>query len=159
MSKISRNKNSFHQHFLYSFVSNLKSLKMTPKTVEKVVVRRTNTMVFHPMVDKAVVVMADVAGNLGFWNIFEERTPVVLTQPHSSCITEVNVHWQNPNWVVTSSYDGSVRITDMAELKVLEPFRSEDEIPVISFDFVTPQILIKGQFNSKASVLDLREDV
>lgn len=142
---------SFH----HSFVDILATLKLTSKSVKKVT-GQANTVIFHPMSDKALALMGDSWGNLGLWNASEPDHSPILTQPHSDCITEVNVHRESPNWLVTASEDGSVRITDVAAMKVLEPFRSDD-VEVLCFDFITPHVAIKGQSNSKASVLDLRE--
>lgn len=144
---------SFHL-FARSFVDNLEKLKLTPSTC-KTVNRRKIKMIFHPTSGKALVVYCDGVGNLGFWDVLQPKLRI-LTQPHSEVITEVNVHRHTPNRVVTASHDGSLRVTDMESMRVVEPYRSEDEMRLFSFDFATPNVVIMGQSNSRARVLDLR---
>ena len=117
----------------------------------------TRNLIFLPLVDQAVIVAGNTGGYLGIWNVLGDQSAICM-QPHSGTVTDIGVHRANPAIVFSSSYDGSIRETDLVALEVREPFRASDTQKTVihSFDFHSPKVLIVGNNSALATLLDTR---
>lgn len=143
--------------FVFSFVSDLKTWQVTPSTVAKVIPKSLVAMTFLPLEDQALLAMVNSMGHLAFWNVLGEPRDPIVTEPHADEVTDVGVHRKDPGAVFTSSYDGSLRVTDLIAQKVREPFRSPNATSVQSFDFMSRGVIILGNSCSQAILLDTRQ--
>ncbi|CEJ01601.1 hypothetical protein RMCBS344292_15624 [Rhizopus microsporus] len=117
----------------------LKELKIKHDwTTVKVTPNRINGCAFHPSNAKLLGCAIDVEGYLGFWDIEgqdEDGEPVVYNyRPHTRTATDIKFDPFDQTKLITSSYDGLVKIFDMnkAEFETLD--LGSDHFPITSFD-------------------------
>ncbi|KAL7620103.1 hypothetical protein AAE478_010653 [Parahypoxylon ruwenzoriense] len=95
----------------------------------KITPERVYALTFHPMEDKPIVIAGDKKGTLGFFDASqeapkppedddEEEADIPLPQVsafevHSRTISSIKVPMFDPNSVITSSYDSSIRCLDL----------------------------------------------
>lgn len=99
--------------------------------VAKVVPDRIYSVAFHPSESKLISCAGDKQGHLGIWDVdnhTENSDGVHLFRPHSSPIS--NLEWtRSGNKLLSSSYDGTVKLFDISSQTFLEVFASYDESP------------------------------
>ncbi|XP_063608528.1 WD repeat-containing protein 76-like [Penaeus indicus] len=98
-----------------SVIKTLKKMKITESLVAKVVPSRTFSVQIHPTLDKTLVMIGGKYGELGLWDVHREDSSngAHFFNPHSrpiNCLTVDPWNYQN---VYTTSYDGSLRRTDL----------------------------------------------
>ncbi|KAG1488638.1 hypothetical protein G6F47_012331 [Rhizopus delemar] len=109
------------------------TVKVTPNRINGCLQIR-----FHPSNTKILGCAIDVEGYLGFWDINEKEEnedPVVYNyRPHTRTVTDIKFDPLDPSKLLTSSYDGNIRIFDMnkAEFETLDT--GSEKYPITSFD-------------------------
>jgi WD repeat-containing protein 76 len=107
-------------------------------------------MSFHPTEEKALVFAGDKEGALGMFDASQELpdldddedaprpTPVISALPiHARTITAIHFNGEDMNSVFTSSYDSSVRKTDLVKdisQQVLAPSEMDGDLPISAID-------------------------
>ncbi|XP_042879353.1 WD repeat-containing protein 76-like isoform X2 [Penaeus japonicus] len=96
-------------------IKTLKKMKITESRVAKVVPNRTFSVQIHPTLDKTLVMIGGKYGELGLWDVHREDSSngAYYFNPHSrpiNCLTVDPWNYQN---IYTTSYDGSLRKTDL----------------------------------------------
>ncbi|RCI04733.1 hypothetical protein CU098_000941, partial [Rhizopus stolonifer] len=82
----------------------------------KVTPSRIYSCLFHPSNVKLLGCAVDIEGYLGFWDIDQEKEeePVVYQyKPHTRTITDLKMDPQDDSKILTSSYDGYIKVFDM----------------------------------------------
>ena len=99
--------------------------------VAKVVPDRIYSVAFHPSCSKIVTCAGDKQGYIGLWDVdstSEETDGVYLFRPHSSPVS--NLEWTKcGSKLMSSSYDGTVKLFDITSQKFTQVFASYDESP------------------------------
>ncbi|KAI9006689.1 WD40-repeat-containing domain protein [Phycomyces nitens] len=105
----------------------------------KVVTERITNCVFHPSPGKLLGCVADVIGQLGFWDIEGVKEaedgdePVVYKyRPHTRSITDMKFSPVDSTKLYTSSYDGTVQYFDMEKAVFTEVSLGDDSLPLTS---------------------------
>jgi len=141
----------------------------------KITPERIYALQFHPTPDKALIFAGDKLGNLG---IFDASQPVpeipedeedadvpdpVVTSLHTHTRTITSIHFSplNPSRCITSSYDSSLRLLDLATSKSTELYgpddRSVDEpISGLEIDPTNPDVLFFSRLDGYVGRVDTR---
>ncbi|XP_050712639.1 WD repeat-containing protein 76-like [Eriocheir sinensis] len=110
-------------------VNRLKQLSLVEERVVKVVPDRIFSACFHPTVEKMVVMVGGKWGGLGIWEVGreDESNGAYCFQPHARPINCMSVSPGDPCLVHTTSYDGSLRQTDLHAAQVKELYGLDDD--------------------------------
>lgn len=84
---------------------------------------RMSMVQFHPSVSEKVIIGGDILGNLGIWNPSgdtDEEPAITVFSLHGKTISKIAFEPRNLTKVYTSSYDNSIRVTDLKTLKSSE---------------------------------------
>ncbi|KIW85291.1 hypothetical protein Z517_00681 [Fonsecaea pedrosoi CBS 271.37] len=124
----------------------------------KITPERIYTMAFHPTTSKPIVFAGDKMGSLGIvdasqnpdTNVKEEEAgdedeeetdqpdpQITHIKPHTRTITAMHSHPSTPQTLYTSSYDSSIRATDLSKsvaVEVYGPSDREDDEPISGVD-------------------------
>lgn len=97
--------------------------------VAKVVPDRIYSVAFNPMPDRLLATCGDKQGYIGFWDIDKQNDDasngVHLFKPHANVVS--NLSWtKNGQKLMSSSYDGSVRLFDLNTEVFTEIFATYD---------------------------------
>jgi len=101
-----------------------------PECVAKVVPDRIYAVAFHPSPHRVVAAAGDKQGHVGIWNVDaasnEDGTNGVhLFRPHNRVVS--NVEWTSSgDRLLSSSYDGSIRMFDVQKEVFIENFATYD---------------------------------
>lgn len=112
--------------------SQISQLKIdSEECVAKVVPDRIYSVAFHPSSSKIITCAGDKQGYIGLWDVdstSEVTDGVYLFRPHSSPVS--NLEWTKCGTkLLSSSYDGTVKLFDISSQKFTEIFASYDESP------------------------------
>lgn len=109
-------------------VQSLQHLCLSESGVTKVVPQRITSMAMHPCSDRDLVLCGDKIGTLGVWmpDTTSDTNGAWPFEVHVRGITRLTVDKGNNNRVLTSSYDGSTRSTDIHANKMMEMFSVDD---------------------------------
>ncbi|KAH0837274.1 hypothetical protein AYO21_09981 [Fonsecaea monophora] len=124
----------------------------------KITPERIYTMAFHPTTSKPIVFAGDKMGSLGIVDASQNPDPNVKEEeagdedeeetdqpdpqithikPHTRTITAMHSHPSTPQTLYTSSYDSSIRATDLSKsvaVEVYGPSDREDDEPISGVD-------------------------
>ena len=95
---------------------NLKKLRITPERVAKVVPNRIFSLAIHPTESKVLLAAGGKWGSIGFWDVLDnesEKHGVQVIKHHSRPINCLTFDIYNSSKLISTSYDGSVRIFDI----------------------------------------------
>jgi len=100
------------------------------KNVAKVVPERIYSIAVHPSEKDLVVAVGDKSGHVGLWNVDDNKNSddsaaVYLFRYHTSVVS--NLEWNYKKQLVSFSYDGTVRVLDVASEKSTEVFAVYDD--------------------------------
>ncbi|XP_020891055.1 WD repeat-containing protein 76 [Arabidopsis lyrata subsp. lyrata] len=109
-------------------------LSLEPHNVARVVPGRIFVVQFLPCEDAKMVAAGDKLGNVGFWNLDceneEDNDGIYLftphSAPHSAPVSSIVFQQNSLSRVITSSYDGLIRLMDV-EKSVFDLLYSTDE--------------------------------
>mmetsp|Transcript_17986 Transcript_17986/g.30093 ORF Transcript_17986/g.30093 Transcript_17986/m.30093 type:complete len:576 (+) Transcript_17986:99-1826(+) len=122
-----------------AYRSKLSSLEVVENDVAKVVPQRITSMIIHPSRDRTLVMAGDKQGHVGFWNADEGNNViggkaavggedgVYLFRPHVGSASALFVSPHAPHSLWSSSYDGTVRRTDIECQAFVEAYRTPGE--------------------------------
>ncbi|KAK6942255.1 WD40 repeat [Dillenia turbinata] len=104
------------------------SLDLKPENVVRITSGRIMAVKFFPSTEKNIIVTGDKLGQVGFWNVGsgDEEGRVSLFRPHSSPVSGISVQPFCLSKILTSSYDGLIRLMDV-EKEVFELVYSSDD--------------------------------
>ncbi|KAI1082533.1 WD repeat-containing protein [Whalleya microplaca] len=130
---------------LQSLRKGLNDLKLyegwTPNDI-KITPERVYALTFHPMKDKPIILAGDKKGTLGFFDASQEAPnyseddeedvsiplPTISAfQVHNRTISSLKVPEFDPNLVITSSYDSSIRSLDLQAQVSSQLWAAEDD--------------------------------
>jgi WD40 repeat protein len=150
--------------------ASVSSLQAVESDVAKVVPQRITAMVMHPSETRTLVIAGDKQGHVGFWNADEDNSGLIggkarvggedgvyLYQPHVGNISSLCVLPQAPGQVWSTSYDGTVRRTDIERQAFIESFQAPGEYNDVSFhdaDFSLPGAAYLGCNTGDIVMLD-----
>jgi len=103
-----------------SLAKSLKTLKIKPELVAKVVPTRIFSLDIHPTESKVLVAAGGKWGSIGFWDVSDntsEMHGVQVIKPHTRPINCLTFDKYDQSRLVSTSYDGSVRLFDINEQK------------------------------------------
>ncbi|KAI0402300.1 WD40-repeat-containing domain protein [Xylaria palmicola] len=122
----------------------------------KITPERIYALTFHPMPDKPIILAGDKKGTLGFFD-GSQKTPdypeddeedydvplpeISAFEVHNRTITSIKIPMFEPNSVITSSYDSSIRCLDLAtqiSTQLWAPEQDEDELGISCID-ISPE--------------------
>ncbi|KAI1385154.1 WD repeat-containing protein [Hypoxylon trugodes] len=107
----------------------------------KITPERVYALTFHPIQDKPIILAGDKKGTLGFFDASQE-TPsqseddedadiplpqVGAFEVHSRTISSIKIPTFDPNSVITSSYDSSIRCLDLQSQVSSQLWQPEDD--------------------------------
>jgi len=110
--------NSFGSSEQYS--KRFSKLRLTAERVAKVVPDRIFSMAVHPSAHKVLVAAGGKWGGVGLWDVEDtdsEENGVYLFTPHARPINFLSWDRFNHNNLITTSYDGTCRITDIQNME------------------------------------------
>ncbi|RKP31719.1 WD40 repeat-like protein [Metschnikowia bicuspidata] len=122
----------------------------------KLTVNRITSIHLHLSTADRLVAAGDTSGILGLWAIDRphDGEPIVaLLKPHGRSIARILEMAQNPQCLVTASYDGSCRAADLVKMASSELFAvgdPEDPVGISDLAVISPNLLyattLDGQF-------------
>ncbi|MPC29460.1 WD repeat-containing protein 76 [Portunus trituberculatus] len=112
-----------------SVMKKMKKMRVEEEWVVKVVPDRIFSVQFHPTVEKTLVLVGGKWGQLGIWDVGreDESSGAYCFYPHSRPINCLSVAASSPHHVHTTSYDGSLRQTDLEAGTVQELYALTDD--------------------------------
>ncbi|KAI7905290.1 WD40-repeat-containing domain protein [Cokeromyces recurvatus] len=128
----------------------------------KVTPNRITADLFHPSVAKLLACAVDTEGYLGIWdvNAKEEETedPVVYQyKPHTRNITDLHFNPSDNSKLLTSSYDGLLRVYDMNKAEFMTMNLGGETYPITCFDITqTGNIIWFSTSDGEVGVVDSR---
>ncbi|KAI0845382.1 WD40 repeat-like protein [Daldinia vernicosa] len=108
----------------------------------KITPERVYSLTFHPIQDKPIILAGDKKGTLGFFDASQEKPTypeeddedvdiplpqVGAFEVHSRTITSIKVPIFDPNSVITSSYDSSIRCLDLQSQVSTQLWQPDDD--------------------------------
>ncbi|CAA7020005.1 unnamed protein product [Microthlaspi erraticum] len=133
------------------------SLSLEPHNVASVVPGRILVVKFLPCEDVKMVAAGDKLGNVGFWSLDSENEDQIhLFQPHTAPVTSLVFQQNSFSKVISSSYDGLVRLMDVEKLVFDVVCSSDDPIISLSQRPNDEQSLYIGDGYGMLNVWDLR---
>lgn len=105
-------------------------LKISAEQVAKVTPSRIFSMAIHPTESKLLVAAGDKWGAVGLWDVNNSESKnsgVEVFYPHSRPINCLTFNTIDPNQLISTSYDGTVRYFDLEAQKVGLIYGSDDE--------------------------------
>ena len=96
----------------------------------KLTLLRITCLHFHLSTNDRLVFGGDTSGNIGIWSVdqtMEEDEPLIITfKPHGKSVSKFCEIPHNQSQVLSSSYDGSIRITDLAKQQSIDILSLDD---------------------------------
>ncbi|KAG0713347.1 WD repeat-containing protein 76 [Chionoecetes opilio] len=111
-----------------SVLERMKKLRIEEERVVKVVPNRIFSVQFHPSVEKTLVLVGGKWGELGVWDVGrqDDSSGAYCFHPHSRPINCLSVAPSSPHHAHSTSYDGSLRQTDLEAGLVQEIYALDD---------------------------------
>merc|ERR1712180_116273 len=110
---------------------NLERLKVTDETIAQVVPFGVFSLAIHPTESKLLIAAGDKWGSIGFWDVYDrklETKGIQVIKPHSRPINCLTYDFFDNSKLVSTSFDGTVRIFDINEkVSSMLYARSEDK--------------------------------
>ncbi|XP_030620988.1 WD repeat-containing protein 76 [Chanos chanos] len=140
------------------YQSVLQGMFVDSTSVVKVVKERIFSAAFHPCSTSLLMAAGDKWGSVGIWNLGAEwgDDGVLAFQPHSRPVTCMAFTPSHPSSLVSTSYDGSARCTDLEKAMFDEVYRSDACLK--SFDFLSQDCstLLIGEWDGDVVIVDRR---
>ncbi|KAG8193688.1 hypothetical protein JTE90_024050 [Oedothorax gibbosus] len=141
----------FNEH-----VSHFQTMQLPESQIAKVVGARITSMAFHPMKENILLAASSKYGQIGFWKVNSDQDSFVFV-PHTEGITNLRFNPKLPQFIVSSSYDGTLRCGDLEKAVFNEVHNVSEETCCTFFDFLSHSTFLIGQKNGIVSVVDHRE--
>jgi len=94
---------------------NIGNLTMSDENFAKVVPFRIFSLAIHPTESKLLVAAGDKWGSIGFWDV--QSSGIQVVKPHSRPVNCMTYDFFDSSKLVSTSYDGTMRIFDINEKK------------------------------------------
>ncbi|KAL1335180.1 hypothetical protein HN51_064125 [Arachis hypogaea] len=104
----------------------LESMDLNSDNIARIVPGRITAVRFFPSTSVKMVVAGNKFGNLGFWDVGDDKGRIYLYHPHPAPISEILVQPYCLSKIYTSCYDGFLRLMD-AEKEIFDLVYSSDE--------------------------------
>ncbi|ODV57946.1 Cmr1p [Ascoidea rubescens DSM 1968] len=119
---------------------------------------------FHPTVDKKLIFAGDTEGDLGIWNVNDHLNDDLNLQInnlkiHTKHIIKLEIQPQNNQNLITSSYDGSIRLTNFEKSISSNLLDLTDSTGISDFNFISlmdPNLIYFTTLLGQFGLLDLR---
>ncbi|XP_028822215.1 WD repeat-containing protein 76-like isoform X2 [Denticeps clupeoides] len=143
---------------LKSYQLVLQTMVLDENRVTKVVKNRVYCGTFHPCTSSLLMAAGDTWGQIGLWTLGGGwgDDGVLLFEPHTRAVSCMAFSHSRPSTLISTSYDGVARGTDVERGVFQEVYRSDSLLK--SFDFLSHDCatLLMGGGNGKVSIVDLR---
>ncbi|CAH2067956.1 unnamed protein product, partial [Thlaspi arvense] len=134
-------------------------LSLEPHNVARVVPGRILVVKFLPSENVKLVAAGDKVGNVGFWNLDckdEENDGIYLFHPHSAPVSSLVFQQNSLSRVISSSYDGLIRLMDVEKSVFDLVYSSDEAIFTLSQRPNEEQSLYFCEGNGMLNIWDLR---
>jgi WD40 repeat protein len=135
----------------------------------KITHNRITSISFHPDTKDRIIVAGDTTGDVGIWAV-DAATPdevpaITILKPHGKSISRIITSPSTPSNILTSSYDGSVRMLDLHKLDSSEvaylndPYETDDYplgVSDINLCYDNPHILYMTTLSGNFYQYDMR---
>lgn len=135
----------------------------------KITPNRMTSILFHPSIDKRLVLGGDTLGYLGLWSIDDKKEvdgelepEISIMKIHGMTIAKIAMNTQDPFKMYTCSYDGSIRSIDMKTLKTDQVHTLDDKygdalgVSDINFSHQDPNLCYFSSLAGHVGIKDLR---
>uniref|UniRef100_A0AAZ3Q878 WD repeat-containing protein 76 n=1 Tax=Oncorhynchus tshawytscha TaxID=74940 RepID=A0AAZ3Q878_ONCTS len=126
--------------------------------VAKVVKSRIFSVAFHPCSSRLLMAAGDKLGGVGLWNLDSDMGDegVLLFEPHVQPVACMAFSRSHPTDLLTLSYDGTLRSTDVEKAVFDEVYRIKDGLR--TFDFLSHDCstLVTGDWYGDVAIVDRR---
>uniref|UniRef100_A0AAZ3QNV3 WD repeat-containing protein 76 n=1 Tax=Oncorhynchus tshawytscha TaxID=74940 RepID=A0AAZ3QNV3_ONCTS len=144
---------------LEEYRSTLKSMELSEiGGVAKVVKSRIFSVAFHPCSSRLLMAAGDKLGGVGLWNLDSDMGDegVLLFEPHVQPVACMAFSRSHPTDLLTLSYDGTLRSTDVEKAVFDEVYRIKDGLR--TFDFLSHDCstLVTGDWYGDVAIVDRR---
>ncbi|KAM9422471.1 WD repeat-containing protein 76 isoform 7-T12 [Salvelinus alpinus] len=144
---------------LGEYRSTLKSMELSEiGGVVKVVKSRICSVAFHPCSSRLLMAAGDKLGGVGLWNLDSDMGDegVLLFEPHVRPVACMAFSRSHPTDLLTLSYDGTLRSTDVEKAVFDEVYRIKDGLR--TFDFLSHDCstLVTGDWYGDVAIVDRR---
>ncbi|XP_021442302.2 WD repeat-containing protein 76 isoform X1 [Oncorhynchus mykiss] len=144
---------------LGEYRSTLKSMELSEiGGVAKVVKSRIFSVAFHPCSSRLLMAAGDKLGGVGLWNLDSDMGDegVLLFEPHVQPVACMAFSRSHPTDLLTLSYDGTLRSTDVEKAVFDEVYRIKDGLR--TFDFLSHDCstLVTGDWYGDVAIVDRR---
>ncbi|KAK6294327.1 hypothetical protein J4Q44_G00351570 [Coregonus suidteri] len=144
---------------LKEYRNTLKSMELSEiGGVAKVVKCRIFSAAFHPCSSRLLMAAGDKWGGVGLWNLDSDMGDdgVLLFEPHVRPVACMAFSRSHPTDLLTLSYDGTLRSTDVEKAIFDEVYRIKDGLR--TFDFLSHDCstLVTGDWYGDVAIVDRR---
>ncbi|KAG9331727.1 hypothetical protein JZ751_017292 [Albula glossodonta] len=143
---------------LKEYRAELNRLQLSEERVVKVVKERIFSAAFHPCASRLLLAAGDKTGRVGLWDMGAQwgDDGVLLFEPHSRPVCSMAFSRTSPSSLLTLSYDGCLRCTDVERAIFDEVYRSD--VGLSSFDFLSHDCstLLVCNWEGEVAVVDRR---
>ncbi|XP_057705504.1 WD repeat-containing protein 76-like isoform X2 [Corythoichthys intestinalis] len=143
---------------LQEYISTLKKMTISEDKIAKVVKKRIYSAAFHPASTSLLMAAGDKFGNVGLWSLGSNwgDDGVLLFEPHTRAIGCLAFSRTHPAQLLSLSYDGSLRCTDVEKGVFDDVYDIEDGLK--TFDFLTGDYstLVVGNWFGGIAIVDRR---
>nr|XP_046204344.1 WD repeat-containing protein 76-like isoform X1 [Oncorhynchus gorbuscha] len=144
---------------LGEYRSTLKSMELSEiGGVAKVVKSHIFSVAFHPCSSRLLMAAGDKLGGVGLWNLDSDMGDegVLLFEPHVQPVACMAFSRSHPTDLLTLSYDGTLRSTDVEKAVFDEVYRIKDGLR--TFDFLSHDCstLVTGDWYGDVAIVDRR---
>ncbi|TMX03807.1 hypothetical protein EJD97_013937 [Solanum chilense] len=142
-----------------SGIVNLESLRLEPDNIARVVPGRILNVRFFPTNNVRMVAVGNKYGNIGFWNVDaprEDGDVIFLYRPHSGPVSGILVDPFSVSKMITSCYDGLIRVMDIEKEMFDLAYMSEHPIFSISQRSHDMKSIYYGEGRGELGIWDLR---
>ncbi|KAL1205563.1 Protein DAMAGED DNA-BINDING 2 [Cardamine amara subsp. amara] len=135
-------------------------LSLEPQNVARVVPGRIFAVKFLPCENVKMIAAGDKFGNVGFWNLDceneEDDDGIYLFTPHSAPVSSIVFQQNSFSRVISSSYDGLIRLMDVEKLVFDLVYSTDEAIFSLSQRPSDEQCLYFGEGDGMFNIWDLR---
>ncbi|XP_054471903.1 WD repeat-containing protein 76 [Anoplopoma fimbria] len=143
---------------LKEYRSALKNMRITEDRVAKVVKDRIFSAAFHPCTSSLLMATGDKLGKVGLWKLGGDwgDDGVLLFEPHTRPVACMAFSRAQPTQLLSLSYDGSLRCTDVEKAVFDDVYDIEDGLK--TFDFMSHDCLtlVVGNWFGEVAIVDRR---
>ncbi|XP_076893877.1 uncharacterized protein LOC143546005 [Bidens hawaiensis] len=137
----------------------VKSMKIDEKNAARVLSGAIMEVEFFPTKDTRMVAVGNTYGNVGFWNIDSDEDDdngIYVYYPHTGCVSGISIHPYSLSKIITSCYDGFVRLLDVEKESFGLAYTSEHPIFSICRPYDNMNSLFIGEEHGSVGSLDIR---